>query len=89
MIKFVDHTVSSTNKTDSHDISEILLKVALNTITQPTPTPQKVRIPPPLQEEMGHNPWLEKMTIKLARCCRIFLFIFYLQGTMMVGKKVS
>ena len=28
--------VSSTNKTDRHDISEILLKVALNTINQPT-----------------------------------------------------
>ena len=27
--------VSSTNKTDSHDITEILLKVALNTINQP------------------------------------------------------
>ena len=27
--------VSSTNKTDCHDITEILLKVALNTITQP------------------------------------------------------
>ena len=26
--------VSSSNKTDSHDITEILLKVALNTITQ-------------------------------------------------------
>jgi hypothetical protein len=26
-------TVSSTNKTDQHDITEILLKVALNTIT--------------------------------------------------------
>ena len=26
--------VSSTNKTDSHDITEILLKVVLNTITQ-------------------------------------------------------
>jgi hypothetical protein len=26
-------SVSSTNKTDSHDITEILLKVALNTIT--------------------------------------------------------
>jgi hypothetical protein len=26
--------VSSTNKTDRHDIAEILLKVALNTITQ-------------------------------------------------------
>ena len=28
-------TVSSTNKTDHHDISEILLKVALNTINHP------------------------------------------------------
>ena len=27
---------SSTNKTDCHDITEILLKVALNTINQPT-----------------------------------------------------
>ena len=30
--------VSSTNKTDRHDISEILLTVVLNTIT-PTPNP--------------------------------------------------
>jgi hypothetical protein len=28
-----DTPVSSTNKTDHHDITEILLKVALNTIT--------------------------------------------------------
>jgi len=28
--------VSSTNKTDRHDITEILLKVAVNTINQPT-----------------------------------------------------
>ena len=27
--------VSSTNKTDCHDITEVLLKVALNTITLP------------------------------------------------------
>jgi hypothetical protein len=27
--------VSSTNKTDRHDITEILLKVAFNTISQP------------------------------------------------------
>jgi hypothetical protein len=33
VIKFV--MVSSTIKTDSHDITEILLKVALNTINQP------------------------------------------------------
>jgi len=30
--------ISSTNKTDCHDITEILLKVALNTITKPLPT---------------------------------------------------
>jgi hypothetical protein len=30
--------VSSTNNTDCHDITEILLKVALNTITHPSPT---------------------------------------------------
>jgi hypothetical protein len=29
-------TVSATSKTDHHDITEILLKVALNTINQPT-----------------------------------------------------
>jgi hypothetical protein len=29
--------LSSTNKTDRHDITEILLKVALNTITHPPP----------------------------------------------------
>ena len=28
--------VSSTNKSNRHDITEILLKVALNTINQPT-----------------------------------------------------
>jgi hypothetical protein len=31
--------VSSTNKTDCHDITEILLKMALNTINQPTNQP--------------------------------------------------
>jgi hypothetical protein len=39
MIKVVSHffpgpPVSSTNKTDRHDITEILLKMALNTIKQ-------------------------------------------------------
>jgi hypothetical protein len=34
--------VSSTNKTDCHDITEILLKVALNTITlTPNPNPKE------------------------------------------------
>ena len=31
-----DTPVSSTNKTDHHDITEVLLKVALNTIKQTT-----------------------------------------------------
>jgi hypothetical protein len=30
--KFIGQTVSSTNKADCHDITKILLKVALNTI---------------------------------------------------------
>ena len=39
----VDGTpVSSTNETDRHDITEILLKVALNTITL---TPHPVEVP--------------------------------------------
>jgi hypothetical protein len=32
-VVFSGFSVSSTNKTDRHDIAEILLKVALNTIT--------------------------------------------------------
>jgi hypothetical protein len=32
------HPVSSTNETDRHDITEILLKVALNTIKQTNKT---------------------------------------------------
>ena len=36
--------VSSTNKTGRHDITEILLKVALNTITILTPNPPKSTI---------------------------------------------
>ena len=37
LVVFSDTTVSSTNKTDRHNITEILLKVVLNTIT---PNPQ-------------------------------------------------
>jgi len=39
----VGTAVSSTNKTDRHDITEILLKVALNTITL-TPTTRYDRV---------------------------------------------
>ena len=34
--------VSFTNKTDHHNITEILLKVALNTINQPTNQPDQL-----------------------------------------------
>jgi hypothetical protein len=37
-----DTPVSSTNKTNRHDITEILLKVALNTIIQLNPTHQDI-----------------------------------------------
>jgi hypothetical protein len=37
--------VSSTNKTDRHDITEILLKVVLNTITNPPSSSKHLRIP--------------------------------------------
>jgi len=39
----LDIPVSSTNKTDRHDITQILLKVALNTITL-TLTPMRLKI---------------------------------------------
>ena len=44
--------VSFTNKTDLHDIAEILLKVALNTIKQPT-KPNTIRT-----TWLGVNEWL-------------------------------
>jgi hypothetical protein len=41
--------VSSTNKTDRHDITEVLLKVALNTIKQ-NKTKQKLHIQAPRED---------------------------------------
>jgi hypothetical protein len=41
---FTYSPVSSTNKTDRHDITEILFKVALNTINQTKPTNLKLHI---------------------------------------------
>jgi hypothetical protein len=35
-VVFTGYSASSTNKTDRHDVTEILLKVALNTTNQPT-----------------------------------------------------
>jgi hypothetical protein len=37
---FPGPSVSSTNKTDSHDVAEILMKVALDTINQAKTTPE-------------------------------------------------
>ena len=42
--------VSSTNKTDRHDMTEILLKVALNNINQTNPINIKILIRQPLYE---------------------------------------
>jgi hypothetical protein len=39
-VVFSGTPVSSTNKTDCHDITEILLKVALNTINKTKPKPK-------------------------------------------------
>ena len=47
MVQFGGTLVSSTNTTDCHDITEILLKVALNTITIALLHIYKVHIPPP------------------------------------------
>jgi hypothetical protein len=46
VIKFVWFSpVSSTNKTDHHDITEILLKMVLNTINQTKPSIVPVVVP--------------------------------------------
>jgi hypothetical protein len=43
-VVFLGIPVSSTNKTDRHDITEILLKVALNTIIPNQPKPNQKSI---------------------------------------------
>ena len=40
----MDTPASSTNKTHCHDITKILLKVALNTINQAKPKPETLQI---------------------------------------------
>jgi hypothetical protein len=42
---FSGYSASSTNKTDRHDITEILSKMALNTINQTKPTENKLDVP--------------------------------------------
>ena len=42
---FSGYSVSSTNKSDYHDIAQILLKVALSTITLTLPPKYTVEIP--------------------------------------------
>jgi hypothetical protein len=51
---FPDTPASSTNKTDHHDITEILLKVALNTITL-TPTPSFVKFLYESENRVGNS----------------------------------
>jgi hypothetical protein len=56
--------VSSTNRTDHHDIAEILLKVALNTITL-TPNPTTIRLRPrqPLKAYVVIQKYNEKYSV--------------------------
>ena len=56
--------VSSTNKTDRHDIAEILLKVALNTIKQTNKQPNNCRDSVPFDEFGRAN---NKLSIKAGR----------------------
>ena len=72
MIKFVSNLrqagsffsappVSSTNKTDRHDMTEILLKVALNTIKQKQKKLPSEKIP--YRETSGHHSFLVDLPV--------------------------
>ena len=66
--KQVVSPVSSTNKTDHHDITDILLKVALNTITlynKLKSSDTKVLIKAYIEEEQSID-WQKKNTKKIA-----------------------
>jgi len=65
--------VSSTNKTDRHDISEILLKVALSKITI---TQLKWKIKYTTSSEQFQNP-ITKIEIKKCKKKNVFLFHAY------------
>jgi hypothetical protein len=56
--------VSSTNKTDCHDITEILLKVALNTIT--------------LTQDLDFDCWIFLSSSRNNICAYLFFILFLL-----------
>jgi hypothetical protein len=53
---YPSNPVSSTNKTDRHEITEILLKVALNTIIQTLETRQYTPTNMAASSDMGKKP---------------------------------
>ena len=61
MIKFVSPPVSSTNKAERHDITEIPLKVALNTIKQ-TNTP--------ITFNGIHRDWADFVGFHISNACK-------------------
>jgi hypothetical protein len=65
--------VSTTNKTDLHDITEILLKVALSTITH---HPQKIKFPADLFIILIYN----QRKIALAIHCYIINIVYVYTG---------
>jgi hypothetical protein len=80
-VVFPDTTVSFTNKNDRHDITEILLKVALNTITLTITLLlfflEGGNIAPSLAIKL--NDWLlflQNISKKFGENCRFRLFIF-------------
>jgi hypothetical protein len=77
VIKFVSYlwqvggffVVSSTNKTDRYNITEILLKVALNTITQNLKNIDQIKIYTRINEAMLHTLFsLQDRNKKLVYC---------------------
>jgi hypothetical protein len=68
--------VSFANKTDIHDITEILLKVALSTINQPKPTrgsDLKNAIPGGVMHVLMEQPWeLSNPHLYVRGCCSTF-----------------
>jgi hypothetical protein len=56
--------VSTTNKTDRHDVTEIFLKVALNIINQPANQPNVRR----LQKALKKRKQVKNMSLQLRTC---------------------
>ena len=76
-------SVSSTNKTDFHDITEILLKVALHTINL-TPTYKRQELLT-LREHMGSSQFLVGFVPLIFfsfLCCALYLFLHFIALTL-------